>query len=216
MELPRLSAVPARQGLAAIVDVETTGFSADYDEVVELAIVLFAFDRATGQVAGIIDEYSGLRDPGRPIPPAAARVHGITDAMVAGQRLDARRIMGIVDRAEFIVAHNARFDCGFVNSLFPECADKRWLCSCFGINWRGHGHRDSKLATLLVDYDLADEQEHRGASDCLTTLALLALDGPDGQPNLAELLARQGLLEQNEQNEHDEQSKRNERRGHGR
>ena len=54
--------------MAAFVDVETTGLDHRSDEVVELAIVLFAYDRSTGRILDIIDNYTGLRDPGRPIP----------------------------------------------------------------------------------------------------------------------------------------------------
>lgn len=199
LELPRLGQMSEHHGLAAVLDVETTGFSQDQDEVVEFAIILFAFERATGRVVGIVDEYSGLRDPGRSIPGSATRVHGITDEMVAGKRLDADRVMAIMDRAERLIAHNARFDQGFVARLFPQCADMPWLCSCWGIDWRRQGHANAKLATLLRAYDLADEQDHRGGSDCLATLALLALDGTEGRPNLAELLGRSGLISAPEQ-----------------
>ncbi len=63
-------------GYAAIVDVETTGFSHSNDEVVELGLLLFSFDRATGAPVEIVAEYNGLRDPGRPIPPDATKQHG--------------------------------------------------------------------------------------------------------------------------------------------
>ena len=48
---------------AAIIDVETTGLSAG-DEVVELTAILFSFNRDTGEKVEILDEYSGLREPG--------------------------------------------------------------------------------------------------------------------------------------------------------
>ena len=48
--------------LGCVVDVETTGFS-PIDEVVEIGLVLFAFERQNGQILGIIEEYAGLREP---------------------------------------------------------------------------------------------------------------------------------------------------------
>ena len=37
---------------------------------------------------GCSASYDGLEDPGVPIPPSSTAIHGITDAMVAGQRID--------------------------------------------------------------------------------------------------------------------------------
>ena len=106
-------------GLAGFIDVETTGLSPYTDEIVEFAMVLFAFDRTESSIVGVVDEYVGLREPGRNIPPQATRVHGITDADVVGQQLDHAKIKQLIQQAEFFVAHNASFDQGFVTRLFP-------------------------------------------------------------------------------------------------
>lgn len=112
--LQRLSRVKPGWGIAGFVDVETTGLSPRYDEVVELALVLFAFDRQTGGIVGIVDEYVGLREPGRSIPRDASEVHGLTMDGVRGCCLDCGVIERLIARAEFLVAHNASFDRGFV------------------------------------------------------------------------------------------------------
>ncbi len=89
-------------------DTETTGLSAATERVVELAAVRVE--------EGKRDEFSFLLDPGIPIPEGARRVHGISDAMVAGKpRLE----QVLPDFLEFIaggvlVAHNAPFDIGFL------------------------------------------------------------------------------------------------------
>jgi DNA polymerase-3 subunit epsilon len=75
----------------AIVDTETTG-TADTDEVIELAIQLFVYDRETGQVLNASGSRSFLRQPSIPIPPEATKVHGITDADVAGKVIDPREV----------------------------------------------------------------------------------------------------------------------------
>jgi DNA polymerase III epsilon subunit-like protein len=54
--IPNKSRDPVKKlkyGTAAVVDVETTGFNPYRDEIVELAITLFRYDRATGQVLEI-------------------------------------------------------------------------------------------------------------------------------------------------------------------
>ncbi|MBO2521417.1 MAG: hypothetical protein CW345_06400 [Firmicutes bacterium] len=166
--------------LAGFVDVETTGLSTTYDEVVEFAIVLFAFDPATGAIAGVVDHYVGLRDPGRPIPPAATAVHGIRDADVRGRRLDLHRIRSLIDRAEFLVAHNARFDRGFVERLLPEVRGKRWHCSMNGVPWKQLGFRSKGLQNLLADHRIRVARAHRGLDDVLGALTLLASGEPGG------------------------------------
>jgi DNA polymerase-3 subunit epsilon/CBS domain-containing protein len=59
------------------IDLETTGFDSKADAIVELAAVRF--------VQGRVDRgYVTRVNPERPIPPESTRVHGITEAMVAG------------------------------------------------------------------------------------------------------------------------------------
>lgn len=58
-----------------VFDIETTGTSCNYDEVIEIAGVRV-------QNGEVIEEFSSLVDPGRPIPFYASQVNGITDEMV--------------------------------------------------------------------------------------------------------------------------------------
>lgn len=172
--LPKIQRSGRELRLAGFIDVETTGLSAARDEVVEFAIVLFAFDPVTGDIAGIVDEYVGLRDPGRPIPKAATAVHGICDADVRGKRLDDGRIRSLIDRAEFLIAHNARFDRAFVERLFPSARKKKWHCSMNGVPWKKLGFTSKGLHNLLADHHIHIERAHRGLDDVLGALALLA------------------------------------------
>ena len=59
-----------------LFDLETTGTSSNYDEVIEISAVKV-------QSGVIVDEFSQLVNPGRPIPFAASMVNHITDDMVA-------------------------------------------------------------------------------------------------------------------------------------
>ena len=62
-----------------LFDLETTGISCETDDVIEISAV---------KVAGgkIVDEFSTLVNPGRPIPAQASAVNGITDEMVQKER----------------------------------------------------------------------------------------------------------------------------------
>lgn len=177
-------------GLAGFIDVETTGLNPHTDEIVEFAIVLFAFDRFKSSIVGVVDEYVGLREPSRNIPPQATRIHGITDADVAGQQLDGNKIKQLMQRAEFLVAHNATFDQGFVTRLFPISELKLWLCSMRHVDWYGRGYGSRSLQALLQAHGIQVTHAHRGEVDVKAALTLLAQLDASGTPYFADLLRR--------------------------
>ena len=188
------AALPSEQGLAAFVDVETTGLSAARDEVIELAAVLFCFRRASGEMVAMEEEFSGLREPARPIPPGATAVHGLTDDDVRGRVLDDARVLALLTRAEFLVAHNAAFDRGFVLRLYPGLRSKPWLCSLRDIDWRRRAVVSQRLQDLLALHGLRPDAAHRALADCRAALQLLGHRGVDGTTYLQEMLRRRGIL----------------------
>jgi DNA polymerase-3 subunit epsilon len=95
------------------VDLETTGGNAAYDRITEVGIV-----RVSN--GALVEEWSSLVNPERPIPPYIEAFTGISDRMVA----DAPRFAEIAAvvreklRGAVFVAHNARFDYSFLRSEF--------------------------------------------------------------------------------------------------
>jgi len=157
---------------AIVLDTETTGMSRDNDQIIELALVRFEYGTETGEIARITDVYSGLEDPGRPIPPESTAIHGITDAMVAGKALDEARIAAVIQDATIVVAHNATFDRPFVEARLPGFATLPWGCSLEQVAWADEGFRGAKLEYLGwasgFFYDA-----HRSETDCRALLELL-------------------------------------------
>jgi DNA polymerase-3 subunit epsilon len=103
-------------------DLETTGCSADHSEVVEVGAVRFAAD---GRELG---RFQQLVDPRCRIPASVTAIHGITDAMVRGMPTLEEVLPVLTDFFEsgsgpesgggagtVLMAHNARFDVGFLN-----------------------------------------------------------------------------------------------------
>ena len=90
-----------------IFDTETTGLDPARDEIVQIGAVRALNGRL---VEG--ETFETLVDPGRPIPAVASRVHGITDAMVAGKLSPRTAVVAFefYARGETLVAHNAPFD----------------------------------------------------------------------------------------------------------
>ncbi|RKO65754.1 exonuclease domain-containing protein [Desulfofundulus salinus] len=175
-------------GIAGILDVETTGLDSKADEIVELSLILFTFNRKTGEILEIVDEYCGLREPSVPIRKETSRIHGIYKRTVRGKTLDHSKIESMIARAEFFVAHNARFDWGFVVRMFPSAAEKPWLCSMNGINWKEKGFLSKGLQNLLKDHGIEPETKHRAGHDTRATLTLLSMCNSNGKTYFWELL----------------------------
>jgi DNA polymerase III subunit epsilon len=163
------------------LDLETTGLFAGTDRIVEIGAVRFD---ASGQELG---RFQRLVNPGQPMSPAAQAVHGLSDADLADQPL-ARAVLPefvafLGDRGSTgLMAHNARFDTGFIGRELGRLGlpmpghavfDTLALARC---RWRGIGsYRLENLARLL---DLDPEGAHRALADSLRVKALwLALTG---------------------------------------
>ena len=157
---------------AVVLDTETTGMDAARDQVIELALVKFEYDRATGAVGRVLDVYDGLEDPGRPIPPESTAVHHITDAMVRGQRLDDAAIERLLHGVGVVIAHNAGFDRPFVERRLPSFAALPWACSLREVPWDELGLGGAKLEFLAYRYGFFFEG-HRAEIDCRALLEVL-------------------------------------------
>ena len=96
-------------GTYVVFDLETTGFSAIKDKIIEIGAVKVESGKIT-------DRFSTFVNPGVPIPFRITQLTGITDQMV----MDAPGIETVLPQfLEFIgeaalVAHNASFDVGFI------------------------------------------------------------------------------------------------------
>ena len=160
---------------ALIVDVETTGLKYT-DEVIELAALLFEYDENTGAVGYILETYVGFREPSIRISSAAQQVHGITSEMVKGQKLDDQRIQDLLEQADFLIAHNAKFDKRFVAGLYPLAENKLWRCSMDQIDWFVKGHSSKGLQQIAGDLSITIQDSHRALADCQTVYQLLSIE----------------------------------------
>lgn len=161
---------------AILLDVETTGLDTASDEIVELGMVKFTY-LPTGEVCSVVDTFSSLNEPTRPIPPEAIRLHHITDDMVAGHQIHSDAVIEFVSDANIIIAHNASFDRRFAERYWQEFVTKPWACSVNQIEWRNHGFEGSRLGYLLAGVGLFHEA-HRAVDDCRALLEILAREIP--------------------------------------
>jgi DNA polymerase-3 subunit epsilon len=169
-ERPALEGATVRR--AAIVDTETTGTDASADKVIELAVVVFEYCHASGAVGRVTGSYDGLEDPGAPIPPSSTAIHGITDAMVAGRKIDDAAVARLLEGVGIVIAHNAGFDRKFLEPRLPVFAALPWACSWQEVPWSEAGIESSKLEYLAYRYGFFYEG-HRAEVDCLALLEVL-------------------------------------------
>ena len=151
----------------AIVDLETTGGRPAWDRVTEIAVL----DVAQGEV---MSEWSTLVNPGIAIPPWIQALTGITDDMVAGAPAFKDLAPELHERLEgrVFVAHNARFDYGFLRHTFERAGlrfQARTLCTARLSRRLYPGHARHNLDSLIgrhdLKFDLHGLARHRALGD---------------------------------------------------
>ncbi|HFI0463497.1 TPA: PolC-type DNA polymerase III [Streptococcus suis] len=151
-----------------VFDVETTGLSAVYDKIIELAAVKMKDGK-------VIDTFEAFIDPGHPLSAFTTELTGITDAMVKGAPPEAQVMADFQDFSQgaILVAHNASFDMGFLNKAYVRMGAKEsdqavidTLALSRLVNKNLKGHR---LNNLAKHYGIKLEQHHRAVYDSQTT-----------------------------------------------
>lgn len=185
-----LGAVPDQTTIrdGVFVDVETTDQDAETDEVIEIAAVPFRYNSATGDLIDVGEAYVALQEPSRPLDPAITELTGLTDADLAGQRIDIPALETVVDPAALVIAHNAAFDGKFCERLSNTFKDRNWGCSYREIPWKDEGFTSGRLGWIAHEMGLFFDA-HRAEQDCRAALDLLARPLPkSGRPGFAHLL----------------------------
>jgi len=136
----------------AIVDLETTGAHPAWNRVTEIAVV----EVQAGEVAS---EWSTLVNPGAPIPAGIQALTGITDKMVADAPAFKDIARELHERLEgrVFVAHNARFDYGFLRHEFARAGlrfQARTLCTVKLSRRLYPGHAHHSLDSLVERHGL--------------------------------------------------------------
>lgn len=145
------------------LDLETTGASAGQDRITEVGLI----EVDDGY---FVREWSTLVNPGIPIPPLIQSITGINDAMVA----TAPYFEDIADELQdaiagrILIAHNARFDYGFLEQEFRRI-DQDFsapaLCTVRLSRKLFPQHARHNLDTLISRHDIECDARHRALGD---------------------------------------------------
>lgn len=160
-----------------IVDTETTGLNQDADKIMEIGLVVFEYDPETGQAYRVLESFGALEDPGIPITPEITEITGITNEMVAGQRIDDARVAELVSGASIVIAHNSKFDRPFLEQRFPVFEELPWGCSFAQVDWNGEGLGARKLDYIAFQFGFFFDA-HRAETDCQALLTILQQELP--------------------------------------
>ena len=153
-----------------IFDTETTGLSPHMgDRIIEIAAVRVVNGRVT-------DTFDELINPNRPLSPEAARVNGITEAMVK----DAPTASVVIPQflefvgSDTLVAHNAEFDMAFLAAemrrlgLDPAGLSPA-LCTVELARKELPDLERHSLEHLIQHFEISVERRHRALDDVLAT-----------------------------------------------
>lgn len=172
----------------AFIDVETTGTKPLEDRVTEVAIIRFSAN-------GDVEAWQSLVNPGIPIPAEIQALTGITNAMVRDAPSyfdvgnDVRRLL----EGAVFVAHNARFDYGFIKNEFRrqgESFTADVLCTVrlsrkLYPDDDGHG-----LDAIISRHRLSGFNRHRAMGDTEATAAFVGKASDDHTPEALKLAVK--------------------------
>lgn len=153
----------------AIVDIETTGGGGDA-RITEIAV--FRHDGAR-----IVDFFHSLINPETYIPPFITRLTGIDNAMVqdAPTFYEVQDAVRAMTRDAWFVAHNAKFDYGFLKREFgalDEYFQRDLLCTVQLSRKIFPGLKSYSLGNLCESLEIIIENRHRAHGDAEATVRL--------------------------------------------
>lgn len=154
-----------------ILDLETTGANPVHDRVTEVGLIEVERGRS-------VAEWSTLVNPGARIPPAIQSLTGITDEMVALAPTFAEIAAPLLARLEgkLLVAHNARFDYGFLRNEFRRAGlrySSRVLCTVKLSRRLFPREARHNLDALMERHGLSCAARHRALGDARAVWLLL-------------------------------------------
>ncbi|MCH9621827.1 MAG: 3'-5' exonuclease DinG [Chlamydiia bacterium] len=152
------------------LDCETTGLDTANDEIIELAVIKFTFDKEIGSLDALVD-------PKRPIPPESIAIHHITDEMVQNKPY----IESLLDEATDLIGdypimgHNVGFDIAIIEAALRRHNHPKSIASNPVIDTlrlaRLYGESPkNSLEVLREHFNIPEEGAHRAMNDVIVNI----------------------------------------------
>ena len=154
-------------GSFVVFDIETTGFSSEKNRIIEIGAVKVK----DGEV---LDRFSTFVNPKTPIPYRIIQLTSINDSMVKDAPVIEDVLPDFVNfcRGSILVAHNAKFDTGFINANLKRCGIDYEYTSVDTMGISRILFPDSKnhkLDTLCKKLGVVLDNHHRAVDDAEAT-----------------------------------------------
>lgn len=175
---------------SVFVDTETTGVNAGRDRITEIAII-------TVEQGKVVSEWSSLVNPQMPIPDYIQSFTGISNEMVRDAPTFAMLCEEVLGRLEgnVFVAHNARFDYGFLKNEFRRCGvhyRSPVLCTVKLSRSLFPQYRRHNLDSIMERHGIRCDSRHRALGDARVLLEFLhSVYNTLEHPLIEETIARQ-------------------------
>ena len=166
-------ATPDYGQTTVVFDLETTGLSAANCRIIEFGAVKLV----NGE---IVDRFSTFVDPEIPIPEKITELTSITDDMVKGApKIEtALKDFFAFTGDALLVAHNAKFDTGFLRAAAQQCDlpfENKWLDTVALSQYLNQELKKHTLDAIAKYYKLPEFHHHRAVDDA-EVLALILLE----------------------------------------
>ncbi len=156
-----------------MLDLETTGLSPGSARICEIGAQRV-------RALELADAFETLVDPGTPIPPAVSALTGLDRSMLRGApraELAVRRFLAFAGD-DALVAHNARFDLGFLDREVERLTGRRVAAPVVDTVWLarrllGDRLRRVSLGSLAHFLGVPTEPCHRALPDARATAEIL-------------------------------------------
>jgi DNA polymerase III subunit alpha, Gram-positive type len=156
---------PISETTFVFFDVETTGLSSRYgDEICE-----FGAARVVG--GEVVDSLETLINPGRSISRDASVINGITDEMVKDSPMFDQVYPSMIEifSDAVLVAHNAKFDIGFLSASFKKFGStplENIILDNLRLSRKLNPYiRSHSLANLKREFGIRTDRSHRALDD---------------------------------------------------
>ncbi len=141
-----------------IIDLETTGLSPEKDKTIEIGAVLYNIrEKVVLQQLGFFLPCE--ENPVEHINHIKPEWTRLTSAI--GQFMDA--VIEMMTASDALVAHNAKFDKGFLDKLFPVY--NKWICTKDDFKWPVQLNR-KRLQDVCEAMGVPYVDAHRSLPDC--------------------------------------------------
>jgi DNA polymerase III subunit epsilon len=172
-ELEARRGLPLERVTFGVLDLETTGLSPHRSRILEIGLVVLRGERILARLGTLVDV-------GGPVPSGITALTGIDDSLVEGAPSEAEALRSLAEllvehRVDALVAHNARFDRGFLARAWraherPEPLPP-FLCSVRAARRLVRAPRYG-LDTLIRQLSIPPRARHRALGDAEMTADL--------------------------------------------